>query len=232
MPTHVTCTGCQKNFTVPDRFAGKRGPCPNCKTIILIPRLEDQVVIHDPEEAQAKAKGHKDRSIFKPLRRESQGFSRLQMVVVGIGVLFILLIAILIRFNVDNKDEFPKTILVMGTLALAYPVSIGGYLFLRDEEMASFYRRPMFIRTGICAGVYCLMWAIYAFLTGFMDMPDSPMLYAGIGIICLLLGGIAPWATLDFNYTNGLLHCGFYVIVCVALCFVMGAHHLLWVTAS
>lgn len=228
MPIHVTCSGCQKQFTAPDRFAGKSGPCPHCKTMILVPRLEDQVVIHEPEEAR----GRDGRLVLKPLRRESQGFSRMQMVMVGIGILFLLLIAILIRFTVDEPENFPKAILVVGAMALAYPVSIGGYLFLRDEEMGSFYRRTMFIRTGICAGVYCLMWAIYAFLIGFINMPDSPMLYAGIGVMCLLLGGIAPWATLDFEYTNGLLHCGFYIIVCVALCFIMGAQHLLWVTQS
>ena len=121
---------------------------------------------------------------------------------------------------------------VIGAVIVAYPVSIGGYLLLRDEEMGSFGRRAMLIRTGICAAAYCLTWAIYAFLTGFIDMPDNPIMYAGIGIICLLLGGIAPWAALDFDYTNGLLHCGFYIIVCVALCFLMGAQDLLWVLPS
>ena len=93
MPIHVICSGCHKRFTAPDRFAGKRGPCPHCKTIILVPLPENQVVIHEPEEAlEQRSEG---RSIFKPLRRESQGFSRFQMVMVGIGILFVLLLAIL-----------------------------------------------------------------------------------------------------------------------------------------
>ncbi len=230
MPIHVICSGCHKRFTAPDRFAGKRGPCPHCKTIILVPLPQDQVVIQEPEEAQAQRLA--GRSIFKPLRRESQGFSRLQMVMVGVGILFVLLLAILIRGIVDQPEDFPKVILIVGTMVVAYPVSIGGYLFLRDEEMGSFDRRAMLIRTGICAIAYCLTWGIYAFLTGFIDMPDNPMMYAGIGVVCLLLGGIAPWAALDFDYTNGLLHCGFYIVVCVALCFVMGAQHLLWVLPS
>ena len=230
MPIHVTCSGCLKRFTVPNRFAGKRGPCPHCETVILVPNLEDEVVIEEPAEAHARSTG--GRSVLKPLVRESREFSRFQMVVVGMGILFTTLIAFVIRLTVNNPDEFPPGILALGAVLLSYPASIGGYIFLRDDELGTFYRSSMLIRTGICAATYCLVFGIYAFLPGFMERADSPTIHIIVGTICLLLASIAPWAALDFDYTNGLLHCGFYVVVAVALCFVMGTHQLLWVTPS
>ena len=37
MPIPVACSGCGKRFQAPDRGAGKKVPCPACKTTILIP---------------------------------------------------------------------------------------------------------------------------------------------------------------------------------------------------
>ena len=230
MPIHVICTGCHKRFNAPDRFAGKRGPCPHCKTIILVPLLEDQLVIHEPEDTQAK--GGDGRSVLQPLRWEPEGFSRLQIALATAGILFVILIAILLRWTNEDPATFPRGLLAAGLVLLALPISIGGYLFLREEEMGTFSRRAMLIRTGICAIAYCLVWLIYAFLPGFMDMADSPVIHAAVGTICLLLAGIAPWAALEFDYTNGLLHCGFHVVVTVTLCFIMGIHQLLWITPA
>jgi RsiW-degrading membrane proteinase PrsW (M82 family) len=38
MPIPVACSGCGKRFQAPDRGAGKRVPCPACKTTIEIPK--------------------------------------------------------------------------------------------------------------------------------------------------------------------------------------------------
>jgi len=39
MPIPVTCGGCGKRFRAPDRGAGKKTPCPACKTVISIPDI-------------------------------------------------------------------------------------------------------------------------------------------------------------------------------------------------
>ncbi len=31
------CNGCQERLSVPERFAGRKGACPNCKTINRVP---------------------------------------------------------------------------------------------------------------------------------------------------------------------------------------------------
>ncbi len=40
MPISVRCPGCGKALTVKDEFAGKKGKCPSCGQIVLIPPSE------------------------------------------------------------------------------------------------------------------------------------------------------------------------------------------------
>jgi phage FluMu protein Com len=54
MAISIVCTGCKKRFSVSEKFAGLKGPCPNCKTVIQIPAKGDEVVIHAPEAAGPK----------------------------------------------------------------------------------------------------------------------------------------------------------------------------------
>ena len=194
----------------------------------MVPKPEDQVIIHEP----AEAKGSTGKSVSKPLKRGPEGFSRMQIILAATGILFVIMIALLIRIINEDPADFPRVLLAVGAVLLAYPISIGGYLFLREEEIGTFSRRALLIRAGICSVVYCLAWLVYAFLPGFMLMADSPTAHVGVGVVCILLAGIAPWAAFEFDYTNGLLHCGFYIVVSVTLCFIMGAQHLLWVAPA
>ena len=55
MPIPVVCPGCKASFNVSDKFAGKQGPCPKCKTVISIPKPDpakkpvEEVKIGEPE---------------------------------------------------------------------------------------------------------------------------------------------------------------------------------------
>lgn len=40
MPIPVTCPTCHRTFRVPDRFAGRRGLCPDCQSIVAVPDEE------------------------------------------------------------------------------------------------------------------------------------------------------------------------------------------------
>ena len=230
MPINVTCTGCHKRFTVPDKFAGQRGPCPGCKTVILIPKPEDEVVIHGGEADQVK--GADGRKVLKPLSRTSLRLSRMQLFSIGGGILFVLLISLSMRFLVEDPDKFPIPLLVVGAALLALPVSLGGYIFLQNDELGSFPFGTLLVRAGICAVAYISLWGVYAFLPSFMDMNDSSIAHLGTAALCLLMGAIAPWAALDFEYGDALMHCGFYIVVSVALCWIMGAQSILWVAAG
>ncbi len=47
----ITCSSCQSKIRVPEAAAGKKGKCPKCGTIIVIPTLEEAAA----EEAAAEA---------------------------------------------------------------------------------------------------------------------------------------------------------------------------------
>lgn len=56
MPISCACPGCGKRFKAPDAGAGKRIPCPNCKTAIQIPNLpaEDDYRLAEPEPSAVR----------------------------------------------------------------------------------------------------------------------------------------------------------------------------------
>ena len=75
MAIDVICTGCHKRFQVSDQYAGQKGPCPGCKTMIEIPRLEDVVVVHERETTSTGAPAKLD-----SIRRQQTTVSKLELV--------------------------------------------------------------------------------------------------------------------------------------------------------
>ena len=45
MPIQVTCPKCFTRFSVSEKFAGKKGPCPKCKSEITVPDVGEEVVV-------------------------------------------------------------------------------------------------------------------------------------------------------------------------------------------
>lgn len=107
MPIDVTCTSCKTRFQVSEKFAGKQGPCPKCKTIITVPSKKDEVVIHAPE--MSGPKDSKGVLVLKPLARKE---TRLTPVNIGIivGSIVLLLVASLVLRITYAKDlKMPET---------------------------------------------------------------------------------------------------------------------------
>src|SRR6185436_17408582 len=82
MPISVVCPGCKKRFSVSEKFAGQKGPCPSCKAVIQIPDKAEEVVIHAPEEAGPK--DSKGKTVLKPILREETRFD--PKIAIGIAV--------------------------------------------------------------------------------------------------------------------------------------------------
>ena len=59
MPLTVKCTGCSRQFRVPDEAAGKKIKCPQCQTVFLVPDPSAQppaeAVVPDPVQPAAPA---------------------------------------------------------------------------------------------------------------------------------------------------------------------------------
>lgn len=45
MPIPVVCPSCQHSFAVPDRYAGKRGKCPECESVFRAPTGDEELTI-------------------------------------------------------------------------------------------------------------------------------------------------------------------------------------------
>src|SRR6478736_6316763 len=94
MPIDVTCAGCKTRFQVSEKFAGKKGPCPKCKSIIQIPSLKEQVKIEEPQPVGGKTKT--GQPVFRPIGRTETKLSREQAIAIGGAVSVVVLGALII----------------------------------------------------------------------------------------------------------------------------------------
>ena len=157
MAIRVTCRSCHTRFNVSDKFAGREGPCPKCRKVIKIPALTEKVKIHAPEDAGPKdSSGH---SVVKPVFRQETAVSGLGItIVVGLIVAFLAL-ALMLRFQVADKVNFPTWLTIVGAICLALPTVYAAYSFLRDSELAPDRGSELWSRMLSCSAVYVLLWA-------------------------------------------------------------------------
>lgn len=216
MPISVVCPGCKKRFSVSEKFAGQKGPCPKCKAEITIPTLENQVVIHAPDSAAPKdAKG---RAISAPILREETRFNPTVAAIGGGAALLILALSFLLRGNAN------WLVLSLGALGLAPPLVFGGYSFLRNDELEPYRGQELWVRVAACSAAYAFLWAVYWWIPWVLELDN------GIGLNHLsyvlpafvLSGGFAAYAAFDLDYMVGLLHYSLYLLVTVILCFILG----------
>ena len=230
MAIQVVCPGCKKRFQVSDKFAGKQGPCPSCKAVIKIPEKGEEVTILSPDSvAGTKGKTVTGQPTFKPVRRSHLTASPIVLVAIAGGVVVVLLAALFIRMGTTPEEPVGWPVLALGSILLAVPVAWGGYIFLRDPELASYRGMSLYMRIAICAAVYVVLWAAWGFilrpLWGFESGPppeqiDLPFLVAIVpGMV--LCGALAPFATFDLDYVTASFHYGFYLGICVLLRVIM-----------
>lgn len=216
MTIQVVCPGCKKRFSVDDKFAGKQGPCPKCKTVIKIPEKTDDVVVHEPESFGPK--GKKGRAVLKPIERTETKFSPVIAGVAAGASLLVLLIAVLFR------DQAPTGLLVLGAILLAPPLVWAGYAFLRDDEFEPFVGRELWIRVGACSLVYALLWGLVPLIAGYgLQLDQLELIHmAFLAPVLIGLGAFTAYASLDFDFGMGAMHYGLYLSVTVLLRLVLG----------
>lgn len=211
MPIRVTCTGCHARFDVSEKFAGKEGPCPKCKKIIKVPSADEQVVVHAPEHSGPK--DSKGRAILKPISRQDTRLSGLIITLILAGIALFIGSAILIRGMYPDKNLLPYWLLALGAVLVAVPISFAAYTFLRNQEAAAFAGQDLWVRIGICSGVYAALWLLMPLME--YAFPDN-----AIGVIIALLGMIAAGGAigmlvLELDYLFGILHYGMYLGTCL-----------------
>lgn len=219
MPIQVTCPGCLKRFSVADKFAGQKGPCPKCKAIITIPKKEDEVIIHAPDHSEAGAVGVGGRHALKTYRWKDTKFQPLVFTGVIGAVLVALLAALVVRSQGPPVDMWLKA---LAAILLGPPLAWAGYTFLRDAELEAYRGVPLILRSVACGLVYAVLWGVFVFL-GDRFFGDAMTKGLEIWQMVVLLvpvfaaGTLAAFATFDLEPGSAFFHCALYFAVTVML---------------
>lgn len=223
MAINVICPGCHKRFTVSEKFAGKRGPCPKCKGEILIPSAQDEVKIHGGEAFGPKDKT--GRATLQPIFRAEPKITLVAAFSIGAAVATVFLIALVLRFSVADKQATSfLMIMSLGAIVIAPPLALGGYAFVRNDELEPYRGQELWVRVGICAAVYAIIWGVIGIIDMYAFQGDGfslPMVVLFVPLMAVAGAGIAH-VSLDLDFFSGIMHYGLYLLVSVLLRLLVG----------
>ncbi len=221
MSIQVICPNvkCRERFVVSDKFAGQTGPCPKCKSPIRIPKKEEDIKIHAPEDA-----GPKDASgklVLKPIARKDAKFSIVLAVIIGVMVVAALGGAFAIGRLYGEKGP-PVWILVPGAILLAIPLGYGGYAFLRDDELEPYSGQELLVRSLISSVIYAAIWGLFALLRMLVFREGIDLMtLAIVGVPLAALGAVTAYGALDLSFGSAALHFGLYAVFTLTLSLLM-----------
>lgn len=220
MPIAVLCPGCKARFTVADKFAGKKGPCPKCKAVITVPEVAaEEVKIHAPEEFASGGKDVAGHATTKPIARKEAKITVPSVAILAAVCLAVAVGAVALRFSGLNAN---LAILAAGLAVISPALTAAGYTFLRDAELEPYRGQALWIRAAICALVYCLLWATYIPLVQFEVLSGETWQWLFVAPVVMGLGGLAAFASFDIDYSNGVFHAVFYFLVTLLLRWMAG----------
>lgn len=212
MPIAVLCPGCKARFSVSEKFAGKKGPCPKCKVVITIPDAPaEEVQVHVPEEYASGGKDTKGRALSKPIARVETRLQPTAIVAIIGASLATLMVALVLRGLQDKT-----LVIAIGLLLTATPLAIAGYAFLRDDELEPYRGRALLLRATLCGLVYVALWGAYFMLPAdFITGEAWQWLF--IAPICIAIGAGTSFATLDLDFGSAAMHYCFYLLATLLL---------------
>jgi hypothetical protein len=227
MPISVVCPGCKARFSVSEKFAGKKGPCPKCKAIILVPEpIADEVKIHVPEQFASGGKDSKGRAILKPILREETKVKPVVVAAIATTAVVALGGALALR-GVSDKTPF----IAAGLVILSPALAVAAYTFLRDDELEPYRGRALVVRAALCGFAYALLWAAYIPLPMYGIVTGEPWQWLFVAPAFVAVGAAAAWATLDLDFGSAALHHAFYLVVTIVLRAAVGLPPL-WAVAT
>jgi len=221
MPISVTCPGCLSRFTVSDKYAGKKGPCPKCKKDLIVPDKSQEVVIHAPEIGPKDSKGV---PVLKPLKRAEFKLSQTELIVATLLAIVSIALAITARLGFAQT---PWLLMAFGVIALAFPLAWVGYSFFHDDELEEYTGKERSTRVGVCALIFASTWGLYwllAYYMGNKTMADvEPIPFAIFLAVMFIAGTLGSLAAMDLDVSQALLHYAMYFVVTILLAVIAGA---------
>ena len=224
MAIDVTCPGCFKRFQVSDKYAGMKGPCPSCNTLINIPK--ETVRIHEPDEFQSGGKTAKGRAVLKPLDRKVAAIGGREWAIMAVCVVGVFALTLLVgRFSTSIGVWGVRAIAVLGMLGVAFGTSIFGYILLRSGDELEYHEGPdLYKRAGLCAGCYALLWLMFEQLTTYLGVQGTLVVWAYL-VPFVVLSVIAVVGFFDLDFSMGTAH---YLIFFFAILLLRWAIGYLW----
>ncbi len=218
----VVCPGCKKSFNVDDKFAGKTGPCPKCKTKITIPEKQAEVKIHTPEAFAGGGKGVTGKLALKPIARKEARIKPVTAAVIGGAVVAAIVWALVVRFvaptgTPDELGTLRYLLSGIGLLLVSPPLAVAAYGFLRDDEFEAYRGKQLYIRAAVCAVVYMILWAVFAYVKVAMHNEIELPMWFLVAPPFLIVGTAAGKFSFDLDTTSGFFHYSFYVVVTAVL---------------
>ncbi len=102
---------------------------------------------------------------------------------------------------------------------------MGGYSFLRNQELEPYRGGELLVRVAICSAVYAGLWAAIWGMKHFLAGSDGTLETFQMLIMAIppvVIGSLTALSSLDLDFGSGFFHYALYVAVCVLLRLTMG----------
>ncbi len=183
--------------------------------MIVIPKKEEEVVIHAPEQFVSGGRSISGKLLAKPISRKDAKLRPAALAAVAgisLGVLLLAWIGGRIGLFRDNY-LLPG----LGLLFVSPVIVIAGYQFLvSNDELETYQGKMLWLRAGICSLVYVLLWGVFSYAAPKV-ITEEIWTWLLLAPPLLFTGSLACHACLDFELGTGLLHYSFYIFVTVVL---------------
>ncbi|NQU21109.1 MAG: hypothetical protein HQ567_07485 [Candidatus Nealsonbacteria bacterium] len=225
----VVCRKCRKSFNVSDKFAGQKGPCPNCKATLQIPKKEDEVKIHGAEEFADGGRSTTGELLTKPITRE---VTKLRPVVTA-AIAAAVLVMLLVTWAGGSVIANSVLVRTLGLLVITPALALAGYTFLRDADELEPYRgKVLLIRSGICSAAYMIIWGILLYISTTGLLTGDLLEWLFVAPPLLAVGALAALASFDLDFSNAFFHYAFYLLVVLILRWIAGMDWIWEVVAA
>jgi hypothetical protein len=216
----VVCPGCLKSFKVSDKFAGKTGPCPNCKRTLQVPTKEQEVTVHAPEEFGGGGKSKEGKLITKPIARVNAKLQSLMLTLIIASVVIVLVGTFFARylglFDCWKLFDIP-IVAILGLMAISPPLTIAAYEILRDDEFEAYQGTELYLRAAACGLTYVAFWGVFSLLASRGLVTGDVLSWIYIAVPFLALGGLTAMGAFDLEFGDGVMHYSFYLVATLVL---------------
>jgi hypothetical protein len=219
-----------KRFSVSERFAGKKGPCPQCKTIIEIPK--EEVKIHAPDEAVRDGKAVVGGVNIAPLERVTRDFD-VEHAKRAAGIVAALLFVSLILGFFRIPATFLDVVGGLCVIVIGVPVALYGYLtFLDRETLFVWTGNDLYKRSAVCGAAYGILWIIMELALWYSGASTNVVSLVMIIVLFGSMSVLAPYITFDFNINQAIGHYSAFFILVLILRGLIGLGWLWTITAK